>query len=57
MFGLMKIKTFAEEMGVPKSTVYSWKDRGDIPPSCFKPIGGTWFVRVKEMKEWIDKTS
>jgi excisionase family DNA binding protein len=55
MFGLMKIKAFAEELGVPQSTIYSWKDRGEIPLSCFKQIGGTWFVRVNEMKEWLEK--
>ena len=55
MFGLMKIKAFAEELGVPQSTIYSWKDRGEIPLSCFKQIGGTWFVRVNEMREWLAK--
>lgn len=53
MFDLMKIKAFADELQVPQSTVYSWKDRGDIPLSCFKQIGGTWFVKVKEIKEWL----
>lgn len=54
MFELMKIKDFAQELGVPQSTIYSWKRSGDIPLSCFKQIGGTWFVRVKQMKEWLE---
>lgn len=55
MFGLIKIKAFAEELGVPESTVYSWKRGGNIPSSCFKQIGGSWFVKVEEMKEWLEK--
>ena len=55
MFGLMKIKDFAKELGTPESTIYSWKQKGDLPPSCFKQIGGKWFVRVKNMREWLDK--
>ena len=55
MFGLMKIKAFAEELGVPDSTIYSWRRKGDIPPSCFKNIGGSVFVKVEEMKKWLDK--
>lgn len=55
MFNLMSIKEFAKELNKPESTIYSWKGRGDIPLSCFKQIGGTWFVRVKEMQEWLEK--
>lgn len=55
MFGLMKIKAFSQELGVPESTVYSWKNGGAIPLSCFKQIGGTWFVREKEMREYLEK--
>ena len=55
MFNLMKIKAFAQELGVPESTIYSWKGRGDIPLSCFKQIGGSWFVKVEEMKDWLAK--
>ena len=55
MFNLMKIKAFAKELGVAQTTIYTWKDRGESPLSCFKQIGGSWFVRVEEMKEWLAK--
>lgn len=53
MFNLMKIKDFAKELKVPESTIYTWKNRGNIPLDCFKQIGGTWFVRVQEIQKWI----
>ncbi len=56
MFGLMKVKAFAADLGVPESTIYSWRKRGDIPPSCFKCIGGKIFVKINEMKLWLDKS-
>lgn len=54
MFGLLKIKQAAEGLGVPESTLRTWKRRGDIPEECFKHIGGTLYVREKEFQEWID---
>lgn len=56
MFGLMKIKVFATELGVPESTVYSWRRRGDIPSSCFKEIGGSIFIKIEETKKWLDRS-
>ena len=49
----MKIKDFAKELKVPDSTIYTWKNRGDIPLACFKQIGGTWFIRVEETQKWL----
>jgi predicted site-specific integrase-resolvase len=54
MFGLMKIKDFAKELAVPESTVRTWRRRGDIPLSCFQEIGNTVFVKVEEVKKWLD---
>lgn len=54
MFNLITIKEFATNIKTPESTIYSWKQRGDIPLSCFKQIGGKWFVKVKQMQEWLD---
>jgi len=54
MFGLMTIKDFAKELNKPESTIRTWIRRGDLPPSLFKPIGGTIFVRVEKFKEFID---
>lgn len=52
----MKVKAFAAELGVPESTIYSWRRRGDIPSSCFKNIGGSIFVKIEQMKDWLDKS-
>ena len=54
MFDLITIKELAKELGKPESTIYSWKQRGEIPLFCFKQIGGCWFVRVSKFKEWVD---
>lgn len=55
MFGLMTIKDFSNELKVPRQTVYSWRREGKIPSSCFKSIGGTLYVKIKNMQEWLDK--
>ena len=52
----MKVKAFAADLGVPESTIYSWRKRGDITPSCFTCIGGKIFVKINEMKLWLDKS-
>lgn len=52
--GLMSIRAFAESLGVPKSTVYSWKRTGDIPEDCFKKIGGSIFIRKNKISQWIE---
>lgn len=54
-FGIMKIKDFAKTMGISESTVRTWKLRKEIPDSCFKRIGGTVFIKVKEMEEFLAK--
>ncbi len=55
MFGLMTIKDLAKELNKPESTINTWRRRGDLPSSLFKPIGGTIFVRVNRFKEWVEK--
>lgn len=55
MFGLMTIKDLAKELNKPESTINTWRRRGDLPSSLFKPIGGTIFVRVDRFKEWVEK--
>lgn len=54
MFGLMRLKDLAKELGKPESTIRTWKRRGDLPPSLFKEIGGTIFVKVEKFKEWVE---
>lgn len=53
-FGTMSIKTFADSIGVAKSTVYSWRTNGDIPAECFKEVGGTIFVIEKKMRAFFE---
>lgn len=53
-FDLITIKQLAEQLGKPQSTIYSWKDKGNIPSNCFKQIGGSWFVKVKVFQEWVN---
>lgn len=52
-FGLISIKEFAQILRKPESTIRTWKRRGKIPAECFKVIGSTVFIRVKEMQEWL----
>lgn len=54
MLGLMTLKELSKELQKPESTIRTWRRRGDLPPSLFKEIGGTVFVRVEKLKEWID---
>lgn len=53
MLGVIKLKQFAEMLGVPESTVRTWKRRGDIPANCFLTIGVTVFVREAEAKAFM----
>lgn len=53
LFGLMKLKDFAKSINTPESTVRTWKRRKEIPANCFKVIGKTVFVRVKEIQAFI----
>lgn len=52
-FGIITLKQFAKEINKSESTVRTWKRRGNIPAHCFKSVGGTIFIRVKEMQEWL----
>ena len=49
---LISIKQFADMLSKPTSTIYSWKDKGNIPAQCFLQIGGTWFVKINKFNEW-----
>ena len=41
LFNIMKIKDFAKQIGIPESTVRTWRRRGEIPEQCFLVIGST----------------
>ena len=53
MLGIIKLKEFAKMLGVPESTVRTWKRRGDIPKECFITIGVTVFVKEAETKAFL----
>jgi predicted DNA-binding transcriptional regulator AlpA len=52
-YGVVTIKKFAESIGKPVSTVYSWKKRGHMPKECFKTIGRSVFVKEQATLEWL----
>lgn len=54
LFGLMKLKEFAQSINTPESTVRTWRRRKEIPENCFKVIGNTVFVRIKEAKAFME---
>ena len=49
---LISIKDFASYLHKPVSTIYSWKDKGDLPKELFLQIGGSWFVKINRFNEW-----
>ena len=54
LFGTISIKAFAESIGKPASTIYSWKRNGNLPKECFVQIGKCIFVRVEAMKKFMN---
>ena len=56
-FGIITLKDFAKQIGKSESTIRTWKRRGDIPEQCFKCIGGTVFIKIKEMQQWIEQAA
>lgn len=56
-FKIMKLKDFAKSIGVPESTVRTWKRRVHIPEACFLVIGSTIFVKVDEVQKWISQAA
>lgn len=53
LFNIIKIKDFAKQIGIPESTVRTWRRRGEIPEQCFLVIGSTVFVKVNEFQAFI----
>ena len=52
-FGILTVKEFAKIIGRGKSTIYDWKNNGTLPASCFKQVGGIWYIKVDEMKAFM----
>ena len=53
-FGTLSIKDFAEQIGKPTSTIYTWLRNGNIPKECFTKIGKCIFVRIEPMKKFLN---
>ena len=53
-FGLISLAELAKKLGKKESTVRTWKLRGEIPAECFKTIGSSVFVKVKEVEKFIN---
>ena len=54
IFGTIPVTEFAESIGKPVSTVYSWRRNGDIPERCFAKVGRCIFVRVEQMSKFLN---
>lgn len=55
LFGIMSIKHFAKMIGRGDSTIYDWKNNGIMPASCFKKVGGIWYVKIKETTDFFNE--
>lgn len=53
--GIITIKDFAKLMNKPESTIRTWRLREQIPKTCFKVIGSTVFVKIQEIKKFLDQ--
>lgn len=51
--GILSIKDFAKMLGRGKSTIYDWKNNGTLPKNCFKKVGGTWYVKIEQVKAFM----
>lgn len=53
LFNLMTLKDLAKALKKSESTVRTWKRRGVIPKTCFKELGGSIFVKIKETQAFL----
>jgi excisionase family DNA binding protein len=49
---LLNVKEVAEYLGVAKSTIYTWSQRGQIPAI---KIGREWKFRQSDIDAWIER--
>ena len=54
-FGIIPINDFAKSIKKCVKTLYTLRNNGQIPEKCFKKIGKSLYVRVEEMKEWLNQ--
>jgi len=53
--GLINLKEFSKGLGVPESTVRTWKRRGELPSFLFKSIGNSIFIKIKAYEKWLEQ--
>ncbi len=53
--GLIRIDDLADILKISSNTIRTWKQRENIPPKCFLKVAGTVFVKVNEIKQWIEQ--
>lgn len=54
-FGIISVNDFAKSIKKCVKTIYTWRRKGIIPEHCFKVMGKAVFVRVEEMKKWMNE--
>lgn len=53
-FGVISIERFAKGIDKASSTIYSWIREGVMPSSCYKKIAGSYFIKTKNVIEWLE---
>lgn len=53
--GLVSLKDFAKGLGVPESTVRTWRNRKDLPDKLFIKIGNSIFIKTKTYERWVEE--
>ena len=51
---LLSIKEVAELLQAKESTVRTWINRGQIPPSLIFKIGGAVRIREEKFNNWVN---
>jgi excisionase family DNA binding protein len=50
---LLSLKQLAEYLGVPSTSVYYWRQRGQGPPGFF--VGKQLRFRVADVQRWLEE--
>ena len=52
--GIVTVEKLAITLDKVPSTIYNWIREGLIPPSCYKKVGASYFIKKKKIQEWLD---
>ena len=53
-FGIISIEKLAKALNVVPSTIYNWIREGVIPSYCYKKVRATYFIKKKQIQEWLE---